>query len=400
MLKFAAEKAKIQLTQTLKAQVAVPFIARSPAGEPLHLETSLRRQDLDQCVADIIERTLKSVDQVLTDAQTKAENIDELLLVGGSTYLPQVWHALKEHYGLDGSHAIPPQLAVGLGAAIQAAIVDGSRTDGVLVDVAPYPISVGVASGTDYITQFITQVITPRNATLPSRHTEIFYTLSPDQDEFIIPVFQGSHPDPRRNVFLGEVVMNGIDPAPKGYRQRPVSVEFRHDLNGMINILVTDELSGRSAVGAVAADGAQQVEQRRAWLEKLFEDGEVLFGEDLEPSWGDIDEDAERVSARQATHEAQELADEAEEVVDDDDAVDPASGQSPALRAELEDARVLFQRVLDSRTQILSQHPRQAAQLEALARQGLDALDMSDAALAMEHFDTLSDDMFNLGLYL
>jgi molecular chaperone DnaK len=422
MLQLAVEKCKIELSQTLKSTLAIPFVARTPSGDPLHLEMPLRREDLDQIADEIIERTLKSVDQVLEDAKLQAEQVDELLLVGGSTLLPQVWRRLYDNYRLEGSHAIPPQLAVGLGAAIQAAIVDGSRTDGLLIDVAPYALSVGVSTGYGEVTHFVSQVLTPRNATLPSRHTEVFSTLSPTQDELSLPVFQGSDPDPRKNVFLGEICMEGLEPAPRGYRQRPISVEFRHDLNGMVDIVVTDELSGRAVSGRVAADGAQQAEQRAAWLSSLFEDGEVIFGDDTMPSWGDIGEDEATVQARQAAFEAAEDADELddEDGADGDDAgegagddaadsagadgadggAQAASGSSPEVRSELEDARQLFDRVLEARQQLLSQHPRQAAQLESLARSGLVALEVGDANLAMEHFDTLSDDMFNLGLYL
>jgi molecular chaperone DnaK len=420
-LKVALEQAKIELSARPATLLTLPFLA-TVHGQPRHLEMELTSADLDYAAGFVLERTLESVDQVLQDAGFAASDLDALLLVGGSTQLPQVWHLLRDRYGLEGSHAVHPQRAVALGATIQAAIIDGSRTDGLLIDVAPYALSVGVSTGYGEVTHFVSQVLTPRNATLPSRHTEVFSTLSPTQDELSLPVFQGSDPDPRKNVFLGEICMEGLEPAPRGYRQRPISVEFRHDLNGMVDIVVTDELSGRAVSGRVAADGAQQAEQRAAWLSSLFEDGEVIFGDDTMPSWGDIGEDEATVQARQAAFEAAEDADalEDEDGAEGDDASEgagddaadsagvdgaeggaqAASGSSPELRSELEDARQLFDRILEARQQLLSQHPRQAAQLESLARSGLVALEVGDANLAMEHFDTLSDDMFNLGLYL
>ncbi|NOY25881.1 MAG: Hsp70 family protein, partial [Oligoflexia bacterium] len=277
-LLLAVEQAKIALSETDQVTLRVPFLLEMD-GTARHLELPLSRMDVDDASEPFLRRTITSVDQVLADAAVKPGDIEDLLLVGGSTLQPRVWHMLHQRYGLEGSHAISPRRAVVLGAAIQGAIVDGSRTDGILVDVAPYSLSIGHARGPMRVpTHFVCTVVTPRNAPLPSRHTEILSTAVPRQKTVTIPVFQGAHIDPRRNTILGRILLKGLPPAPQGRDSRPIRVEFRHDLDGMVHIEVTDVLSGRSAQGQVAADGAEQ-EQLREDVQKVWEHDHLIPGD-------------------------------------------------------------------------------------------------------------------------
>jgi molecular chaperone DnaK len=359
-LRAAVEEAKIALSQTLHATLRAPFLADGPDG-PLHLELELSRGELEEAAGPWIARTLESVDQVLQDAGLAPEDIDELLLVGGATQTPMVWAALRDRYGLEGSHAIPPRTAVALGAAIQGAIVDGSRVHGVLVDVAPYSLSVGVSTGPgpNISTHFLCRVLTPRNTPLPSRHTEIFATHHPLQDGVKVPIFQGGHPDPYRNTLLGMVEIMGLEPAPPGHFNRPIAVEFRHNLDGIISATVTEELSGRRGEARLALDGEAS--------EALMEELEELIG-DLETGDGSDPEEEEDA---------------------------PPEVSAPAdLSADAEEARRTFQAALGSADALAVEG------LEALIREGLAALDAGDEAAALERYDALSDKLFDEGIFL
>ena len=201
------------------------------------MELKLTREELTGIAEPLLMRTLDSVEETLTAAKLTGADIDELLLVGGATQMPMVFTLLHEHFGLEGSHAIPPRRAVALGAAIQGAIVDGSRVHGVLVDVAPYSLSVGVADGSPLVPRFFCRVLTPRNTPLPSRHTELFSTGHPQQEGIRLPIFQGARSSPRSNTLLGIIEIHDLPPAPQDRYTRPVAVEFRQDLDGMVSVL-------------------------------------------------------------------------------------------------------------------------------------------------------------------
>lgn len=366
-LQLAVEKVKVILSEVVETTLRIPFLVEVE-GKPAHLEMVLTRSDVEEAATPFLERSLRSVDQVLGDTSTTARQLDELLLVGGSTLQPLVWHTLHERYGLQGSHAIPPRRAVVLGAAIQGAILDGSRTDGILVDVAPYSLSVGVATGGYMPTHFRCEVLTPRNAPLPARHSTQLRTVTPMQDMVELPIFQGSSIDPRKNAVLGFVRLTGIPPAPAGAAGRPIRVEFRHDLDGMVDITVTDVLSEKQARGKVAADGTEQAELRRR-VEKHWEHLIPMEEPDQEP------EEWQPEPASPPPSSVQERADQAE-------------------------ARQVFQAVLAGEGGLQAEHPDLAEALLKLARDGQIALDMGSAEEALPLYDQLSDLLFDQGIYL
>ena len=358
-LGIAVEQAKRDLGERLAVTVRVPFLVEH-GGERRHLEVELTRADVDEELAPLLERTLQAVDRVLADSGTTPDQLDELVLVGGSTLLPQVWHALHDRYGLQGSHAVPPRRAVVLGAALQAALVDGSQVHGVLVDVAPYALSAGALHDTGLSSIYACRVITPRNTPLPSRHVERFYTSHPRARSVEVPIFQGGDPDPDANVLLAQVRMEGLPPAPAGQGTRPIAVEFQHDLNGLVSISVTDELSGKREQATVMAD-AQGVEE--AW-EELRRD---LVADGLMP---ESPHATARPSSSSPTH-----APEPELL----ELLDVVPGAEEALRAE---------------------HPALVDELLELARQGNEARASGDLDRAGELADTLGDRLFEEGIYL
>ena len=371
----AVEAAKIQLSSEAEVVVRAPFIGEI-AGVPRHMEVPLSRAVLREVATPLLRRTMLSVRRVLDDAKVSPEDIDELLLVGGMSRTPQVFATLFDELGLEGSSAIAPDRAVGLGAAIQAAILDGSRVDGILVDVAPYSLSVGVATGPlpQLLTNFICRVVTPRNSPLPARHTEVFFTSAPRQQSIAIPVLQGADPDPRRNLVLGRIQMDRLPDAPDHLPHRPIAVEFRHDLDGLVQIEVRDQLSGRAVQARIAADGEDVAELREQLLEDMG---------DLQPGWGESVEDPPT--------ESRPLAESP-----------PDASPAPAASPEESDAEMerTFARLLADRDSIADLDPEDAASLLRLAREGIAKLATGDHAAAGRCHDDLSDLLFEFGVYL
>ena len=365
-LRLAVEQAKVALSQVEETTLRVPFLLELE-GKPRHLELELHRDELDAAAAPFLARTLRSVDQVLEDSNIQPGQIDELLLVGGATLQPAVWHMLHERYGLEGSHAISPRRAVVLGAAIQGAIVDGSRTDGILVDVAPYSLSVAAMTHLGIFPQLICRVITPRNTPLPSRHTERFSTSHRTQRAIEIPVYQGGSADPRRNALLGLIRMERLPSAPPEREDRPIRVELRHDLDGLVHIDVTDVLSGRTVSGKIAADGAEQAEISQRLIADWEEAGLVL-GDGLEEFEEETAEEAAELTA-----------------LPEPDAAEAAA---------------FFEVVQGARARLEAEHPTEAPALLALAQRGVEAMEERDTAAAIERYDALSDLLFELGIYL
>jgi len=364
-LRMAVERAKVELSSAITAEVRVPFLLRLD-GVDRHLDISLTRDDLEAVSAPLLMRTLKSVQKVLDDVECDPSEVDELLLVGGATLQPAVWHLLKRQFGLEGSHAIDARRAVVLGAAIQGAIVDGSTVDGILIDVAPYALSAGVLAG-NFGEFYVCQVITPRNTSLPGRHTQVFSTNHDRQREVRVVVFQGSHADPRLNSVLGVVVLKRLPRAPVGMTSRPIQVEYRHNLDGMVDITVTDVLAGRSSKGRVASDGDEQ-EALRAEVAHAWERPGCTPG--------DGSSDDERLISEQP----------------DDDA-----GMYEADVAEMTD---LFSVVLAQEDELATSHAESVQMLVDLARKGMSEVTQENTGDALQVYEDLIDKLLDLGLYL
>lgn len=375
-LRAAVEAAKIELSEVLVAKLQVPFLVEVE-GQPRHLELELRREDLEALAEPLIERTLESVDRVLTDSRFEARAIDELLLVGGSSRIPLVWQRLRERLGLEGSAAIPPDQAVALGAGIQAAMVDGRDVTGVLVDVAPYSLSVSAASGPDpaFPTHLIASVITPRNTPLPSRHTERFRTLHAGQRVATFMVFQGSDPNPLRNTILGEVSLAGLPAGAPSEGGRPVSVEFRHNLDGLVEITVVDDLSGKKTSARLAADGEEAATLRQKLRHMLLADGLLPgLGDDPDPFCDDP--------------------------AGEEDAATDVALPASAPKLDRQACEATFAAVLAAEARLQREAPDQADALASLAREGEAALAGDQLERAAQVWDRLSDRMFELGVYL
>ena len=363
-LRTACEEVKKTLSDEPTATLRAPFLGELD-GKPQHLELQIPREELEEIVIPLINRTITCVDQVLADSGATPSDIESLILVGGSTRLPQVWEWLRRRYGLEGDASIPVQRAVALGAAIQAAILDGSRVDGILLDVAPYALSIGVSCGgiPGYPTHFACQVVTPRNAPLPSRHTHLVRTSHPEQERVRLPVYQGSHPHPDHNIILGEVVLEDLPNAPSDQLFRPIAITFHHDLDGMVEITVLDQLAGLSTTGRIAADGSEQAELRAFWLEHA-QKHELTLGDDT--------------------------AAPVQSGADDE-------GVSDAVMRE---ARDLFHAAYEARDQLAHDHPEIASAIADHVTAGRLAHGMNHRRVCLEHYEALQDLFFEEGIYL
>jgi molecular chaperone DnaK len=266
----AAERAKIGLSDAPYARVAEEFLARYD-GQIAHLDLEVGRDELEQMIEDLLRSTLDSVDQALRDAGLRAEQIDRVLLVGGSTRIPRVGAMIQEHVGLEPSMEVNPDEAVALGAAVQTAIIEGEEVSAMLIDVAPHSLGIEVAEiafGGVVPGQY--RPIIRRNTTIPTTKAERFYTLTPEQDAVEINAFQGESLVCAENTPLGKFMFTGIPPSEEPDTLREVIVEFSYDLNGVVEVTARDRRGERREAMTVSAAGGQRVASEPE-MERHFE---------------------------------------------------------------------------------------------------------------------------------
>ncbi len=259
-LKEAAEKAKCELSSVTETEINLPFITADASG-PKHLNIKLTRAKFEQLVEDIIQRTVEPCRQALKDAGIEPKDVDEVVLVGGSTRIPRVVKLVTEFFGKDPHKGVNPDEVVAVGAAIQAGVLAGEVRDLLLLDVTPLSLGVETLGG-------ITDVVIPRNTTIPTRKSKIYSTADDNQTQVEIHVLQGERTMSRDNRTLGRFHLVGIPPAPRGIPQ--IEVTFDIDANGILHVSARDLGTGKEQKIQITSSSGLTKEE----IEKMVREAE------------------------------------------------------------------------------------------------------------------------------
>jgi len=265
-LKEAAEKAKMELSTVMETDINLPFITADASG-PKHLQLRLSRSKFEQLVEDLLQKTVGPTKQALTDAGVDPRQIDEVVLVGGSTRIPKVQQIVKDLFGKEPHKGVNPDEVVAVGAAIQAGVLAGEVKDLLLLDVTP--LSLGIETLGGVMTTLIT-----RNTTIPTRKSETFSTAADSQTSVEVHVLQGERPLARDNRTLGRFQLVGIPPAPRGVPQ--IEVTFDIDANGIVNVSAKDHGTGKEQKITITASSGLSKDE----VERMMKDADAHAEED------------------------------------------------------------------------------------------------------------------------
>jgi molecular chaperone DnaK len=331
----AAETAKIQLSSHPYAWIKEEYLTEK-RGVPLHLEYEINRKDFEALIRPLLDKTQESIDRVILDSGVSTDQIHQVLLVGGSTYIPAVWEMVADSIGREPHMSINPEEAVALGAGVQAAIIAGEPIDAILVDVTPH--SLGIAVAQVFMNQIIPdryKVLIHRNTTIPTTKEEEFSTIHPDQDTIRIEVYQGEYPVASDNTPLGEFLITDLQPERPG-ELATITVQFDFDVNGMLTVTARDRKTGKQEAITVEASHAR------------LSEAEILAAQENLP----IEDDFEMVASPETTvmlDRARKLLAEGNLKADDRRALEVLVRKIEAAQADgdIETLESLLQELLD-----------------------------------------------------
>ncbi len=267
-LKEGAEKAKMELSSTMETDINLPFVTADASG-PKHLALKLTRSKFEQMISPLVDRTLEPTRQALKDAGLEAKDVDEVVLVGGSTRIPMVQKVVTEYFGKEPHRGVNADEVVAIGAAVQAGVLSGEVKDVLLLDVTPLSLGVETLGG-------VTDVVIPRNTTIPTRKSKVYSTADDNQNQVEIHVLQGERPMAPDNRTLGRFHLMGIPPAPRGVPQ--VEVTFDIDANGILHVAAKDRGTGtEQKIQITSSSGLKDDE-----IDRMVREGQTHAADDEE----------------------------------------------------------------------------------------------------------------------
>jgi len=378
-LKEAAEKAKIELSSVQETEINLPFITANQDG-PIHMLKTLTRSEFERMTADLVERTRGPFQRAIKDAGVSVSDIDDVILVGGSTRIPVVQNLVDELAGKQPHKGVNPDEVVALGAAIQAGVLTGDVSGILLLDVTP--LTLGVETEGNLFTKMI-----ERNTTIPTRRSEIFTTAADGQPEVEINVLQGERSMAADNMSLGRFKLQGIPPAPRGIPQ--IEVTFDIDANGIVSVSAKDLGTGKTQ--QVTITGGTALDQTD--IDQMIKDAEAHASQDAERR-----ESAEaRNAADHAVHTiGKQLAENGDKLTEDEKA--PVQNKLDALKTLLEDENVSMDTLksatseLMESAQIIGQKMYEAAQAEAATSEGSEGADAPSDADEVVEAEVIEED--------
>ncbi|MGL4621910.1 Hsp70 family protein [Chroococcidiopsis sp.] len=340
----AAESAKIQLSSHGFTTVREAFLG-SKGKTALHLEAEIARTDFEQSIRPLVEETLEAIDRALEDAKLEPKDLDRIILVGGSTRIPLIQHAIEAHLGQSPTDGIEPDLCVALGASLQAGVLVGEAVDAILVDVTPHSLGISAAIDTPMgIMPGFFSVIIPRNSVIPVSRSEVYSTMRDNQEAVEIEVFQGENPAAEENVPLGSFKVENLPLKSAGSVQ--VEVHFDFDLNGILTVTATEKGKGQQGKLVVNNTGvhrlsSHELHQAQLDLEELFEDDETIEVDATDSSAVVLNSELAALIERAQVAIEQLDEDRAAQLQDLLDQIEAAASEDDAeleeLQAELED---------------------------------------------------------------
>ncbi|MCZ6737673.1 MAG: molecular chaperone DnaK [Actinobacteria bacterium] len=355
-LKEAAEKAKIELSTVVETEVNLPFITATDAG-PLHLQQKLSRSEFQKLTEDLLERTRRPFEQVIKDSGVSVDEIDHIVLVGGSTRMPAVQELVKKLTGKDPHRGVNPDEVVAAGAAIQAGVLKGDVKDILLLDVTP--LTLGIETKGSVMTRMI-----ERNSTIPTKRSEIFTTADANQPEVEIHVLQGERTMAADNNSLGKFRLTGIPPAPMGIPQ--IEVTFDIDANGIVHVHAKDLATNKEQKMTITGGTALAKDD----IDRMVEDAEAYAEEDAKRR-----EAVEtRNQADQLVHQTDKLLEEQGEQMTEDEKSSVETGLT-ALKETLGDENAETEALRSKMDELIQASQAMATRLyqQAAAEQAADS---------------------------